>query len=114
MSAPVDVLAVMDEAAHCLNSSDYRDDRDALLVARAAVAELIEQDRVRRLQYAGVIGLLCELSTRITDDEEQELLDRAVADWCATSGWSWRRTIDRVEVFPPDPPALARVQGGAA
>ena len=58
-------------------------------------------EQTLRLQYAGAIGLLCSLSTRITDEEDQEQLDRAVADWCEFSGWTWRRVLDRVDVFPP-------------
>lgn len=42
MSAPVDVLAVMDDAAHALNHTRTTPERIALLEARAAVAELIE------------------------------------------------------------------------
>lgn len=42
MNNNLDVLAVMEEAAHALNSVDYRIERDELLEAIAAVAELIE------------------------------------------------------------------------
>lgn len=132
MSAPVDVLAVMDADASVLRSvmrernnkamrsdhpeAEVRQDRARYLLeqhheARAAVAELIERERKQRMQYAGVIGFLCEISTRITDEEEQEQIDRIVGDWCELSGWTWRRNIDRIDVTPP---ALARVQGGAA
>lgn len=58
-------------------------------------------EQTLRLQYAGAIGLLCSLSTRITDEEEQEQIDCAVADWCEYAGWTWKRVLDRVEVFPP-------------
>lgn len=54
-----------------------------------------------QLHYASTIGLLCELSVKITDKELQEGIDRAVADWCEQSGWTWRRLLDRVEVTPP-------------
>lgn len=61
----------------------------------------MNDEQTLRLQYAGAIGLLCSLSTRITDEEEQDQLDQAVADWCAFTGWTWKRVLDRVDVFPP-------------
>ena len=70
-------------------------DADRLREARAAVVDA-------RMKHAGAVGLLCELSTRITDPNEQDALDRCVADWCALTGWTWRRVLDRVEVFPPE------------
>ena len=57
-----------------------------------------------RMEYAGAIGLLCELSIHITDEEDQDALDQCVASWCRLTGWTWRRTLDRVEVFPPEEP----------
>lgn len=48
MSENVDVLAVMEEAAHALNSVDYRIERDELLGAIAAVGELIEAIHAER------------------------------------------------------------------
>jgi hypothetical protein len=78
------------------------------------VAELIERERTQRMQYAGVIGFLCSISTHITDEDEQDAIDRIVADWCALSGWSWRRLLDRVEVEPPNDAALARATGATA
>jgi hypothetical protein len=65
---------------------------------------MTEQDRIR-MQYAGAIGLLCELSTRITDPDDQDMLDAAVQDWCEISGWTWQRILDRVELLPPRPDA---------
>lgn len=122
MSAqPVDVLAVLDAeiaslpqiaalfevAAECEVTVEPAVQR--LTEARAAVAELIERERTQTMQYAGVIGFLCSISTRITAPDEQEVLDRIVADWCELSGWSWRRCLDMVEVSPPD---LSRCGGG--
>ena len=54
-----------------------------------------------RMKYAGVIGLLCEISPRITDDDEKESLINAVQDWCDYTGWTMTLTLDRVEVVPP-------------
>lgn len=56
-----------------------------------------------RLLASGLVGLLCEVSTSITDPEQQEMLDAAVTEWCKLTGWTWQRTLDRVEVFPPEP-----------
>lgn len=59
------------------------------------------ENNMLRMQYAGAIGLLCEISTRITDEFEKEALIAAVADWCELSGWQMRVVLDRVEVLPP-------------
>ena len=42
MSAPVNVLAVMEDAAHAVHIRDHVQERVAILNARDAVAELIE------------------------------------------------------------------------
>jgi len=58
-----------------------------------------------RMKYAGAIGLLCEASVYIRNHPEgediRESIERAVADWCKTSGWTWKRTLSRIEVSPP-------------
>lgn len=54
-----------------------------------------------RMRYAGVIGLLCEISPRVTDEFEKESLISAVGDWCDLTGWQMRIVLDRVEVLPP-------------
>jgi hypothetical protein len=56
--------------------------------------------------YAGAIGLLCELSTQIRDcgakrDEYLDSIERCVADWCGITGWTYKRILHRIEVFPP-------------
>lgn len=59
-----------------------------------------------RMGYAGAIGLLCELSVHVSDrypSEQAEYLDnieRCVADWCALTGWKYKRILHRIEVFP--------------
>lgn len=45
MSAPVDVLAVLEDAAHAIHIRDHVQERVALLDARAAVAELVDAAR---------------------------------------------------------------------
>ena len=101
MSAPLDVLTVMDaEISYAEDALARRETLAALTrvrdlrEARATVAET-------RRKHAGAIGLLCGISTRIRDQEDRDALDQCVADWCALTGWTWRRTLDRVEVFPP-------------
>ena len=61
-----------------------------------------EEDNIR-MQYAGAIRLLCDLSVQITDAEDQQVLDRCVQDWCEITGWNMQRKIDRVEISPPKP-----------
>ena len=56
-------------------------------------------ERKLRMQYAGAIGLLCELSVHV-DDESRELIEQAVDDFCALTGWKKRRILDRIEVEP--------------
>ncbi len=59
-----------------------------------------------RMQYAGAIGLLCELSTQLRNsggerDEQLDNIERCVADWCDLTGWTYKRILQRIEVFPP-------------
>ncbi len=53
-----------------------------------------------RMQYAGCIGLLCEMSTQV-DDESRDSIIEAVAQWCESSGWTYKVLIHKVEVYPP-------------
>ncbi|MDO8445167.1 MAG: hypothetical protein Q7T53_03525 [Deltaproteobacteria bacterium] len=57
-----------------------------------------------RMAYAGAIGLLCECSLKVGNSNEAEeirdSIESAVADWCALTGWTMRRTLQRIEVFP--------------
>ena len=62
----------------------------------------MNKQKLMRMQYAGAIGFLCHVSTKITDPEDQAALDQAVADWCDLTGWTWRRILDRVDVFPSE------------
>lgn len=56
-----------------------------------------------RTQYAGTIGLLCDLHIKLDDSpEEQESIRHAVSDWCRITGWTMKRVISRLEVFPPE------------
>lgn len=63
-----------------------------------------EQCRMR-LQYAGAINLLCNLSLTLGDDDEAEenrdLIMQASADWCKITGWTVERVLDRIELIPP-------------
>lgn len=58
-----------------------------------------------RLNHAGAIGLLCSISTELRDssgrDDYLDSIQRCVADWCDISGWTFKRTLHRIEVFPP-------------
>lgn len=60
-----------------------------------------------RLQYAGAIGLLCELSVHLSDRDREErderlgMIEQAVGDFCKLTGWTYRRVLHRIEVFPP-------------
>lgn len=58
-----------------------------------------------RMQYAGAIGLLCELSTQLSRNGERadnlDSIELAVADFCKLTGWSYRRIVHRIEVFQP-------------
>lgn len=53
----------------------------------------------RRLQYAGAIGLLCDLSVQV-DEETREMIQQAADDFCKITGWKSRRILDRIEVEP--------------
>ena len=59
-----------------------------------------------RMQFAGAVGLLCELSTQLRNsggerDDHLDSIERCVSDWCALTGWSYKRILHRIEVFPP-------------
>ncbi len=56
-----------------------------------------------RMQYGGAIGLLCEISPQV-EDEDRESIQAAVEDWCELTGWSWKWILNRIEVFPPKTP----------
>lgn len=70
----------------------------SLPAARVQLADM-------RLQYAAAIGLLCELSTRLTRtlerDDDLNSIELAVSDFCELTGWTYRRVLHRIEVFPP-------------
>ena len=58
-----------------------------------------------RMGYAGAIGLLCELSTELRNsggqrDEQLDNIERCVSDWCDLTGWTYKRILHRIEVFP--------------
>lgn len=58
-----------------------------------------------RLHFAGAIGLLCESALQLQhsaeNDELRDNIERCVADWCRLTGWTYRRVLHRIEVFPP-------------
>jgi hypothetical protein len=62
-------------------------------------------EQTRRLNYAGAIGLLCECSVVLGNgyeaDDLRDSIERAVADFCDMTDWTYRRVLDRIEVFPP-------------
>jgi hypothetical protein len=53
-----------------------------------------------RLKRAGAIGLLCEVSTQVREDD-RESIEQAAREWCEDTGWVMKRVLDRVEVSPP-------------
>lgn len=59
-----------------------------------------------RMSYAGAIGLLCECSMNLREgaerDEVRDNIERAVSDWCDLTGWTYKRILHRIEVFPPE------------
>lgn len=57
-----------------------------------------------RLERAGAIGLLCEISVFFNSSTEcKPMIVEAVEKWCEDTGWTMVQTLDRVEVFPPEP-----------
>jgi hypothetical protein len=53
------------------------------------------------MQYAGAINLLCEC-TVFVDEDLRSSIESAVSDWCETTGWTWRKILDRIELIPPE------------
>ncbi len=60
------------------------------------------EEQTIRMRYAGAIGLLCAISTNVTDPDYKDMIDQCVNDFCKSTGWTWERLLDRVEVFPPE------------
>lgn len=62
-------------------------------------------DNKQRMNYAGAIGLLCECSVNLGNgaeaDDMRDSIEQAAHDWAAGSGWTVRRILNRIEVFPP-------------
>lgn len=85
MTAPVDVLAVMDREANRARSREYVDQARALEAARAAVAELIEA-------FDGLEQAYCRAGSPLDSAERTEDRKRLIAARAA----------------------IARVKGGAA
>ncbi len=59
--------------------------------------------------YAIAVALLCKCSANIdkNSDSKEYLLDsieKMAGHWCELSGWSCKRMLDQIEVFPPDMP----------
>ena len=59
-----------------------------------------------KLDYAIAVGLLCKCSANIdvNSDSKEYLLDsieKVASSWCELTGWNCKRTLDRIEVFPP-------------
>jgi hypothetical protein len=57
-----------------------------------------------RLKYAGAIGLLAEIAVLLkhSAQSERDSIENAIADWCAESGWTYTRTLDRFDLEAPD------------
>jgi hypothetical protein len=59
-----------------------------------------------QMQYAGAIGLLCDLSTQLRENGEcsdnLDSIEQAVGDFCDLTGWKYKRILQRIEVFPPE------------
>ena len=57
------------------------------------------------MKFAGAIGLLCEAHLHLPRHEQElkENIVTAVHDWCELTGWKLRKTLDRLEVIPPEP-----------
>lgn len=70
------------------------------------MASSTDSTATMRMQYAGAIGLLCELSTQLRNsggerDDHLDSIERCVNDWCNLTGWTYKRILHRIEVFPP-------------
>lgn len=58
-----------------------------------------------RMAYAGAIALLAEVAVHIRGpeaDDHRESIERALDDWCELTGWTYSRTLDRFDLFPPE------------
>lgn len=130
MSAPVDVLAVMDRAVDAMNDAPQVPPfmSDELYKARAAVAELIERDQIRsmelehcRAQYMRAIKVLSAIEMRCAPDDIT-LPDGRVKRFVPPDPeFYWRALSAKVKAVKDevralfdadDAAALARVRGG--
>ena len=63
-----------------------------------------------RIQFAAVVQLLCTCS-ELVDEDTRESIELAVADWCQLTGWTYRRSINGIELDPPQSDQLATTKG---
>lgn len=75
----------------------YAKEAEALLV----LAE--KENRELRLKYSGAIGLLCTVAVYLPEsqNDNHEMIWKAVNDWCDITGWNCKQVLKRIEVFPP-------------
>lgn len=84
------------------DKAEYYDNKDVIWYEKIYKEEIMHRDsmvREMRMRYAGVIGLLCECSVYVTEEEREPII-RAVEDWCSETGWKMKRIMDRIDVQP--------------
>lgn len=97
---------------HTTRHGDEDDDTNiedtALYYAVERIAQLESENRKLRMQYAGTIGVLAELSghynlSNVNDREEAvETLHTVADDWCSLSGWNYEVVGHKLSVYPPE------------
>ncbi|KKN04270.1 hypothetical protein LCGC14_1099280 [marine sediment metagenome] len=65
-------------------------------MAATREGEVMTDEEKLRMQYAGTLGLLCQMAVHATD-EHRELIEQALID-AEPFGFRWRRILNRFEV----------------
>lgn len=53
-----------------------------------------------RMRYLGVLGLLCECSVYVEDEELRDSIERALEDACVDGTLKYRKFLNRFDIEP--------------
>lgn len=66
-----------------------------------SLAANLPPEKKMAMCYAGMAQVLANVSIRIHDEDEREMVEQALSDWCELTDWSLSQTLDRFDLHPP-------------